>query len=97
MSLCTNPWITIKARRNKNIPEIQLDKTGLVYIDGKLYDPDDEKYRNLSINVETHSKLNTGEETQKMLELQKEAVKGKTLTVSESKDKDKHESTTIKF
>ena len=94
--MCSNPWITIKARRKKKIPEIRLDKIGQVYIDGQLYDPDDDKYRNLSINVETHNKLNTGEETQKMLELQKEAVKGKTYTVSESKDKDKHESTTIK-
>lgn len=97
MGLCTNPWITIKARRNKKISEIQLDKTGQVFIDGKRYDPDDNQYPNLAVNVETHSKLNTGEETQKMLELQKEAIKGETLTVSESKNENKRESTTIKF
>ena len=52
---------------------------------------------NLSVNIETHNKFNKGEETAKMLALQKEAEKGQTITVSESKDKNKSEQTTIKF
>lgn len=91
------PWITIKPLRNKKIPEIIIDKTGQVYLDGEAYQENDPRYRNLSVNIEAHNKLNTGEETLQMLALQKEAEKGETITVTESKDKNKSEQTTIKF
>ena len=92
-----DPWITIKPLRRKNIPEIIIDKAGQVFIDGEPYRENDPRYRNLSVNIETHNKYNTGEETAKMLALQKEAEKGQTIAVSESKDKNKSEQTTIKF
>ncbi|HZK25868.1 MAG TPA: hypothetical protein VFC74_10870 [Oscillospiraceae bacterium] len=92
-----NPWITIKPLRHKKIPEIIIYKSGQVLLEGEVFKEDDPRYRNLSVNIEAHNKLNTGEETLQMLALQKEAEKGETITVSESKDKNKSEQTTIKF
>ncbi|HHU30836.1 MAG TPA: hypothetical protein GXZ53_09155 [Firmicutes bacterium] len=95
--MSAEPWIIVKPAKNKNIPEIRIEMSGRVFINGEPYNENDPRFRNISVNVETHNKLNTGEETRKMLELQKTAQKGEVITVSESKDKDKSESTIIKF
>ncbi|MDI9463034.1 MAG: hypothetical protein QM368_05470 [Bacillota bacterium] len=95
--MSAEPWIIVKPAKNKKIPEIRIEMSGRVFINGEPYNENDPRFRNISVNVETHNKLNTGEETRKMLELQKTAQKGEVITVSESKDKDKSESTIIKF
>lgn len=77
--------------------EIRLEKDGKVYIDGELYDENTTKYKNLSVSVERYNKLNTGEETKKMIESQKDAIKGETKVITDIKDKDKTEITTVKF
>jgi len=77
--------------------EIRIDKDGSVYIDGELFDETSTKYKNLSVSVEKYNKLNTGEETKKMIASQKEAAKGETKVITDIKDKDKTELTTVKF
>ncbi|MEW6622867.1 MAG: hypothetical protein AB1420_07045 [Bacillota bacterium] len=91
-------WITIKNMRHKKLPsEIVLTKDGNVFVDGELYDETKKKYKGLTVNVEKYGKLNTGEETQKMIAAQKEASKGETTVITDIKDKDKIELTTVKF
>ncbi|PKM79213.1 MAG: hypothetical protein CVU88_06925 [Firmicutes bacterium HGW-Firmicutes-13] len=92
-------WITIISnKRNKKIPsKIEINKDGSVFLDGELYDPENSKYKNLNISVEKYNKLNLGEETQKMIDSQEEAVKGETKVISEMKDKNRTELTTVKF
>lgn len=92
-------WITIKTnKKSKNIPyEIRIDKAGNVYIDGELYNETNSKYKNLSVSVEKYNKFNTGEETRKMIESQKQAKKGETKVITDIKDKNKSETTTVKW
>lgn len=98
MSMCNHDdWIVIKPRGNSKIPETRIDRNGNVFIDGKPYDENDTRYRHFSVNVERHNKMSTGEETRKMIAMQKEAKKGDVKTVSETKDPNKAESTTVKF
>ena len=72
--MSAEPWIIVKPAKTK-IPEIRIEMSGRVYINGEPYNENDPRFRNISVNVETHNKLNTGEETRKMLELQKTAKK----------------------
>ncbi|MCW3490608.1 hypothetical protein [Dethiobacter alkaliphilus] len=98
MANCSHDdWIVIKPTKRGKIPETRIDKNGNVFIDGKLYDENDTRYRHFSVNVERHNKISTGEETRKMIDLQKESKEGDIKTVSESRDKNKAESTTVKF
>ncbi len=93
-----NNWITIINKRANDMPsDIRIDKYGNVFIDGELYDENKSKYKNLNFNVENYNKINTGEETQKMIASQKDAEKGETKTITDIKDKDKSETTTVKF
>ena len=94
-----NSWITIKSKkRRKNIPsEIRIEKSGKVFLDGELYDENDPKFRNFHIDVERQGRVNTGEDTRKMIESQKRAKKGETIVIKDIKDKEKKEITTVKF
>ncbi len=94
-----NNWITITSnKKNKKIPsKIVINKKGDVFLDDILYDPENCKYEKLNINVEKYNKLNLGEETQKMIDSQEETVKGETKVISEVKDKNRSESTTVKY
>jgi hypothetical protein len=80
--MSAEPWIIVKPAKNKKIPEIRIEMSGRVFINGEPYNENDPRFRNISVNVETHNKS---------------AQKGEVITVSESKDKDKSESTIIKF
>ncbi|MBZ4645620.1 MAG: hypothetical protein PWR27_1913 [Petroclostridium sp.] len=92
-------WITITStRKRKDIPsEIKIDKNGNVFIDGELYDENKTKYKNLSVSVEKYNKLNTGEETRKMIEQQKKASKGETAVITDIQEPNKTERTTVKY
>jgi len=92
-----NDWIRITSKRKDMPKEVRIDRAGNVYIDGELYDPATSKYRNLSVSVEKHEKVATGEETEKMLESQKKAAKGETVIITDYQDPTKTESTTVKF
>lgn len=94
-----NEWIKIKLnRKDQNMPrEIRIDYDGKVYLDGELYDERRSKYRNLSIDVEQHNRMSSGEETRKIMELSKKAKKGETITVKDERGPDRRETTTVKF
>lgn len=92
-------WITIKCtKKKKNIPsEIRIEKNGRVFIDGKLHSESNPKFKNLHIDVERQGRVNTGEETLKMIKSQKSAKKGETVVIKDIKDKEKKETTIVKF
>ncbi|MFS8541176.1 MAG: hypothetical protein LOD89_03710 [Tissierellales bacterium] len=94
-----NEWIKIKLnRKDQNMPrEIRIDYDGKVYLDGELYDERRSKYRNLSIDVEQHNRMSSGEETRKIMELSKKAKKGETITVKDERGPDRRETTTVRF
>lgn len=94
-----NEWIKIKLnRKDQNLPrEIRIDYDGKVYLDGELYDERRSKYRNLSIDVEQHNRMSSGEETKKIMELSKKAKKGETITVKDERGPDRRETTTVRF
>lgn len=99
MSNSNDFWISISGiKKNQNAPsEIKIAKSGNIYIDGEIYNQENCKYKNLSVSVEKHTKINTGEETQKMIKASKKAKKGDTITIMDVKDPNKLESTTIKY
>lgn len=85
-------------KKNEKTPsQIRIDMDGTVYIDGELYDEENSKYKNLTIDIGKHNKLNTGEETQKIIESSKTAKKGEVVTIKDIKTPDRMESTTVKF
>lgn len=85
-------------KKRENTPyEIRIDINGNVYVDGKPYDKNNSPYNNLTIDVEKHSKLSTGEETQKIIESSKKAKKGETVTIKDIKMPERTETTTVKF
>jgi len=92
-------WIKIVSKKKyENAPsEIRIDIDGLVYIDGELYDPANTKYQKLSVDVEKHNRLSTGEETEKIIEASKKTKKGETVIIKDLQGPDKMESTTVKF
>lgn len=94
-----NTWIRIKSKKERedSPTEIRIDMDGKVYIDGKLYDERTSKYRNLSVDVEIHNKLNSGEETRKIIEKGKSAKKGDIYTIKDIEEPNRKESTTVKF
>jgi hypothetical protein len=92
-------WIRIKSHKKlKDAPsEIKISMNGNVYIDGELFDPDNNKYACLTVDVEKHNRMNLGEETQKIIESSKSAKKGEVVTIKDLKGPDRTESTTVKF
>ncbi|NLW23536.1 MAG: hypothetical protein GXY88_09865 [Tissierellia bacterium] len=94
-----NEWIKIKLNRHREeLPkELRIDLDGSVYIDGELYDESKSKYKNISVDVEHHNRLSTGEETQRIIEESKKAKKGEMVTIKEEIGPDRKEITTVKF
>lgn len=92
-------WIKLTSKKqHKDAPmQIQVDYDGTVYIDGELYNQDTSTYGNLTVDVENHNKMNSGEETQKIIDSYKTAKKGETVTIKDIKGPDKTEVTTVKF
>lgn len=92
-------WIGIKLKNqtDKLPKEIIIDVKGNVFLDGELYDETSSKYSNLSIDVERHSKLSSGEETQKIIEESKKAKKGDYVIIRDEEGPDRKEITTVKF
>ncbi|WP_432665368.1 hypothetical protein R9X47_03700 [Wukongibacter baidiensis] len=92
-------WITIKCNsKRKKIPsEIRIDKSGKVFFDGELFDENNPKFRNYHIDIEKHGRVNTGEETRRMIESQRESKKGDTVVLKDIKDKEKAETTIVKY
>lgn len=92
-------WITIRRNRKvKNEPyEIRIKKDGKVFIDGEPYDEKRPAYKNLSVSVEKHNKVNTGEETRKMIEQSKKAKAGDTEVITDITDPNKTERTVVKY
>lgn len=92
-------WIGIKLKKQSDkLPkEILIDINGYVYLDGELYDETKSKYKNLSIDVERHNKLSSGEETLKIIEEGKKAKKGDYVIIRDEEGPDRKEITTVKF
>ncbi|NLY86455.1 MAG: hypothetical protein GX077_08910 [Tissierellia bacterium] len=92
-------WIGIKLKKQSDkLPkEILIDINGNVYLDGELYDETKSKYKNLSIDVERHNKLSSGEETLKIIEEGKKAKKGDYVIIRDEEGPDRKEITTVKF
>lgn len=92
-------WIKLKTRRKfKGAPaEIQINMDGTVYIDGKEYHEDSSEYENLTVDVENFNRMNSGEDTRKIMEQQKTAKKGETVTITDIKNPNRTESTIVKF
>lgn len=92
-------WIRIKSRcKRKGYPtEIQVDMDGNVYLDGELYEEGYSKFGHVSIDVAKHSRYNTGEETQKILESGKTAKKGDKVVIKDSSSPDRIDNTTVIF
>jgi hypothetical protein len=94
-----NDWIVIKhLKKSEKIPyEIRIDRNGNVFIDGEPYDENNAKYQNMSVDVEKHNKVNSGEETEQMIENQKSVQRGESVTIKDINDPNKIEKTTIKY
>lgn len=91
-------WLTITNRKKNKLPwEIKIDLAGNVFIDGEPYDENNGKYEQLHINVERHNKINTGEETQKMIASKEKATKGEEVVITNLQDPTTTETTTVKF
>lgn len=92
-------WIRLKSKRKlKDAPsEILIDSSGNVYLDGILYREDESQYENIAVDVERYTRMNSGEDTQKILEKQKQAKKGETVTIRDIKNPNRSETTTVKF
>lgn len=92
-------WIRLKSKKKlKDAPsEILILNNGNVYIDGILYSEESSEYENLAVDVEKYSRMNSGEETQLMLEKQKQTKKGELVTIKDIRSPNRSESTTVKF
>jgi hypothetical protein len=94
-----NDKIIIKRiRRQKDKPsEIRIDRDGKVFIDGEIYNEDNPKYKGICMSIEKYQRIETGEETQKMIEVSKKAVKGETVVITDDKTPNRTQKTTVKF
>jgi hypothetical protein len=94
-----NDWIKLRIKKKyKDMPgEIRIDIDGKVYIDGEPYDEKTSKYKNLNVEVEHHSRMSAGEETQKIIEQSKKAKKGDMVIIRDEEGPDRKELTTVKF
>jgi hypothetical protein len=89
--------ISRKTKVNGKFQEIRVDKKGRLYIDGELFDENNMKHKNVSINIERYRKVNTGDDTQKMLEEMKKSNKGDTVIIRDVNTPTRTEKTTVKF
>lgn len=94
-----NDKILIKRIRKQEgkFSEIRIDKDGKVFIDGEPYDENNPHYKGIFVSSERHEKIETGEETQKMIEESKKAVKGDTVVITDINTPEKKQKTIVKF
>ena len=99
MNSSNNDKIVIKRiRKQKGKPsEIRIDRDGKVFIDGKLYDENNSQYKGISMSFEKYQRIETGEETQKMIDESKRAAKGETVVITDVKTPNRTQKTTVKF
>ena len=99
MTKMSENWITIICNKKKKnrFSKISIGKNGKVFIDGELYDESNPRYRNFNIDVQSHGRINTGEETREMIESQKKAKRRETVIIKDIKDNEKTETTKVKF
>ncbi|AZO95319.1 hypothetical protein [Halocella sp. SP3-1] len=92
-------WIMILNKKADNdVPSsIRITREGRVFIDAQEYDDNDPRYRNFSISVEKDSDINMGEDTRRLLELQKNSKPGERKIAKDIADKNKKEQTIVKF
>lgn len=92
-------WILITNRKkNTKIPSsIRITTDGKVYIDGKPFDDKNPEYRNFSVSVEKNTEMNMGEETKRLLELQKTSRPGERVVAKDIGDGSRKEQTIVKF
>ncbi|MTI61071.1 MAG: hypothetical protein FH762_14050 [Firmicutes bacterium] len=92
-------WIMILNKKADNdVPSsIRITRDGRVFIDAQEYDDNDPKYRNFSISVEKDNDINMGEDTRRLLELQKDSKPGERKIAKDIADKNKKEQTIVKF
>lgn len=93
------PWIKLKTRRKyKDSPsEVQINMDGTIYIDGVIYDAENSPYNNLSIDIENHNRISSGEETEKIIESRKKSKRGEQIIIKDIEGPEHRESTTVKF
>ncbi len=85
-------------KKNKDVPsQIRICKDGTVYIDEELYDETNSKYDNLTIDIEKHNRISSGEETQRIIDSSKSANKGDTVIIKDEKHPDRTETTKVRF
>lgn len=92
-------WIIIKrkCKGKRKSSEIRIDKDGKVFLNGELFDEKNPKLRNYHIDIEEHGRINTGEETRKMIESQGKSKKGDRVVLKDIRDKEKTETTIVKY
>ncbi len=97
-SLGTDKIIIKKIKKQKGSPsEIRIDRHGNIFLDGELYEEGNPKYKGICMSVEKHQRIETGEETQKMIDESKKAVKGETVVITDIKTPNRTQKTTVKF
>lgn len=94
-----NDKIIIKRiRRQEGKPsEIRIDRDGKVFIDGEIYNENSPKYKGICMSIEKYQRIETGEETQRMIDESKKAVKGDTVIITDVKTPNRTQKTTVKF
>lgn len=91
-------FVMKRIRKQKGKPsEIRIDRDGKVFIDGEPYDESNPRYKGIYISIEKHRRIETGEETQKMMDESKKASKGDTVVITDIKTPDRTQKTTVKF
>lgn len=89
--------ISRNKKANGKFSELRIDKNGCLYIDGKVFDENNPNREGVFINIERHRRINTGEETKRMIEEKKKAEKGETVVITDERTPIKTEKTTVKF
>ncbi len=85
-------------KKLKGFPsELAFSKTGEFYLDGEIYDSQNPKYSNISLNRQSFINVDTGEETQKMIEEAKKYKKGDTVVFKDVDEPQKKEKTIVTF
>ena len=89
--------ITRKEKRTGKPLEIRINKDGKFFLNGELYDENKSRRRGIFMSAESYSRIETGEETQKMIEKSKRASKGETVVITDLKTPNRTQKTTVTF
>lgn len=89
--------ITRSKKASGKLYELRIDSAGRLYIDGELYNDKNPSHKGVFVNIERYRKIDTGEETRKMMEERKKSEKGDTVTITDIKTPIRTEKTTVKF